>query len=193
MKYIPVQAECSQTAVRKKTVIHTFDCYKRTNYGSSGDLPHVCGSNLSPSDECWYYNPPRDEWTLASIIPRNVISAVSVYHEDWGIIMCGGKSELDNEYYNDIMLTTNGEAFSILPNLPEEAKSLDYCAAAIDSNRIFLTGINSDTYTPYTYMYYKDVDEWQTLPPMPSGGYGPACGVVRNSSNEAVSIVVAGG
>ena len=153
--------------------------------GVSGDLPHVCGSFYAPDDECWRYQPTSDEWKRTSRIGRVVDRAASAYHEDWGIIMSGGAVG-----YDEVTLTTNGEDFTDLPTpVPEE--DYYYCVAAIDANRIFITGLGDDQ--DNTYMYDKATDQWDdTLPKMPTGRAGMGCGVVTNEDNE-MSVVVFGG
>ena len=51
-------------------------------------------------------------------MPRDVVSAATAYHADWGIIMAGGFP-----VYTDVILTTNGEDFTglthIVPDWPE--------------------------------------------------------------------------
>ena len=159
----------------------------------SGNLPHVCGSSYSPHDECWQYEPTSDSWIMTSKIVRNVEGAASAYHENWGIIMSGGLGT-QTYYVDNVTLTTNGEDFTELPTpVPEEYSG--YCVAGIDKNRIFVTGlgINGLDVTGHTYMYYKDLDQWDdTLPQLPLGRFvSNNCGVANQ--NGHISVVVVGG
>ena len=63
--------------------------------------------------------------------------------------------------------TKDGETFQSLPPVPVAAE--EYCAAAIDGDRIFVTslGDNKDD----AYIFSRRSNEWETLPNMPTGRY----------------------
>ena len=145
--------------------------------------PHICGSYVSPNNECWAYTPSDDTWTKTSTIPRDFDRGASAFHPAWGIIMSGGG--LDDD---EMTVTKDIVEFEELEPMPYA--SYDHCVAAVNANTLFTTGLGSSD--DESYMYYKDTKEWVSLPNMPTGRYAMGCGVVSDGSGK-VEVVVVGG
>ena len=154
-------------------------------------LPHVCGSasTHAPYNECWRYMAAVNSWEKTSNnITRNVNGAAKAYHEDWGIIMAGGRDEDGSCCSNYVTFTTTGEDFEDLALLQES--SYYHCVAGINSSHMFMTGLGLSDKN--TYMYSTWSMQWVSLPAMPTGRRYAGCGLVRHS-NGSISVVVAGG
>ena len=160
-------------------------------YFSDKLLPHVCGSGSThdPYDECWRFIASLNTWEKASNeLPRDINAAAVAFQEDWGIIMAGGrKNDADCCSFN-VTYTTSGLYFRDLALLPES--KVYFCATGINSSHIFVTGLGGNDKS--TYMYSAWTNQWQSLPPMPTGRRYTGCGVVR-LEDGSTHVVVAGG
>ena len=154
-------------------------------------LPHVCGSSggHAPYDECWRFMASLNSWEKASDeIPRDINAAASAFQDDWGIIMAGGRKNDGNCCSYNVTYTSSGQYFNDLEQLQDS--SLYYCLIGINSSHIFVTGLGENETN--TYMYSTWTNQWQSLPPMPTGRRYTGCGVI-SLEDGSKSVVVTGG
>ena len=94
-----------------------------------------------------------------------------------------------------MLVTKNAEDFEELPPMPY--KSYWHCVAAIDENRIFVSGVGSGSLSSAkanekALMFHKSRGQWESLPNMPTPRWSMGCGVVRDGKG-GVEVVVVGG
>ena len=154
-------------------------------------LPHTCGSASTrlPFDECWRFMASSNSWEMATDeISRDINRAAHAFHEDWGIIMAGGRENDGDCCSYNVTYTTSGSDFKDIEPLPDS--TIYFCVAGINSSHIFVTGLGKDEKD--TYMYSTWTNKWEQLPSMPTGRRYAGCEVIRFEDGSN-SVVVVGG
>ena len=151
-------------------------------------LPHTCGSASTrlPFDECWRFMASSNSWEMATDeISRDINRAAHAFHEDWGIIMAGGRENDGDCCSYNVTYTTSGTDFKDIVPLPDS--TIYFCVAGINSSHIFVTGLGKDEKD--TYMYSTWTNKWEQLPSMPTGRRYAGCEAIRfEDLNYIISI-----
>merc|ERR1712117_219749 len=87
---------------------------------------------------------------------------------------------------NLVTITRDAKEFENLPPLPLVPGY--HCIAAIDENKLFVTGLGGNE--DGTFIYSKDTGDWSNVPDMPRKRTSPACGVVRDGDGKSEVVVV---
>ena len=157
-----------------------------------GDDPPGDTSSCQNTDICWKYIPTNDTWEEIGNLNSLAGHPAYDYTESFGFAIAEHEG-------STFQVTQDGVNFDILapyPNADVEVGGFgtndDGCLVVLDDKNAFLAGgrIKDDAFSPRSFLYNRDVNEWRELASMPQGRKLHSCGVVDSFSGY--SVIVAG-
>ncbi len=158
-----------------------------------GTLPIICGGNWGSTryDECFTFNTKTHAWTESGKMSEKKCCQAASVHPTLGLVMTGGNDGKKN--LNTVESTTDGKHFSsALPAMPIDNRH--HCQVTVDSNTIMVFGgCTSRACTSQVALKLNIAQKkWKKLPKLPTGRFGPGCGVVKERGVPK-RVVVSGG
>ena len=87
-----------------------------------------------------------------------------------------------------VTITRDAKEFESIASMPYG--SYYHCIAAINANKIFVTGLGDGD--DLSFMYSKDTGAWSPMPELPTRRYAMGCGVVRDGVGKSEVVVIGG-